>query len=114
MKIFIYTICIFFLFISDPVSAFSQDTLISKKELKLQKKMDAAITDLDESKAYLEKLRTKYTKTLKKFEKANAKGKLSPNDVSGYTKSIEKQRKKIEKLKSEISSLEAYIKKHES
>jgi hypothetical protein len=113
-KIIILTFALLSFFLINSNSAFAQDAPKSKKEIKLQKKMDTAITDLEDSKVYLEKLRKSYAKSVKKFEKANSKGKLSPNAVSVHAKSIEKQRKKIEELKSEIETLETYISKNQS
>lgn len=94
-KIIILTISFASFFLINSNTASTQDNQMSKKEIKLQKKMDSAVTDLEESKVYLEKLRTKYAKSVKKFEKANSKGKLSPNAVSLHATSIEKQRKKM-------------------
>lgn len=112
-KIIILSFSILSFFLINSNSSFAQDALRTRKEVKLQKKMDSAITNLEESKEYLEKLRKTYAKSVKKFEKDNSKGKLSPNSVSVHAKSIEKQRKKIEDVKKEIETLEKYIAKNQ-
>lgn len=46
------------------------------------------------------------------FDKKNAAGKFSPNDVEKITKKIGKQTKSIEKIEKEMSKLEEYIRKN--
>ncbi len=112
-KIILLSFVLLSFYLINSNSASAQDTLKSKKEIKLEKKMDTAVSDLGDSKIYLEKLRKKYAKSVSKFEKANSKGKLSPNAVSSHAKSIAKQRNQIEKLKKEIETLETYISKNQ-
>jgi hypothetical protein len=61
----------------------------------------------------LQKEEAKLVKTQTKFEKDNAAGKLSPNDVEKITKKISKQKKSIEGLKKDIEKLEKYIRENE-
>lgn len=113
-KLIILSFTLLSLFLVTSNSVFAQDAVMSKKEIKLQKKMNSATTDLADAKIYLEKLRKKYAKSVKKFEKSNSKGNLSPNEVSTHAKSIAKQRKKIEALKKDIEILENYIEDNQS
>lgn len=81
----------------------------SKKEVKLALSLEKAKANLEKSKVKLANLRTDYDKKRKKFEKQNGKGKLSPNAVASYAKTLDKLSKKIASEQSTIQKLEKYI-----
>ena len=80
-----------------------------KKEIKSAEKLVKAKIDLGKKLEKLQKEEAKLVKTQTKFEKDNAAGKLSPNDVEKITK----QKKSIEGLKKDIEKLEKYIRENE-
>ncbi|MDX5338769.1 MAG: hypothetical protein LPK25_07070 [Cyclobacteriaceae bacterium] len=92
----------------------TENQQVDKKELKLAKKIEKAKTNLAKSKSKLSKLEEEQSKKTIKFEKQNAKGNLSPNDVTKIKKSLENLAKKIEKEEAKIESLEEFLQENDS
>jgi peptidoglycan hydrolase CwlO-like protein len=80
----------------------------AKTQEKIQKSKEKLIKYNEDHQKGVDKLK----KMRADFDKKNAAGKLSPNDVEKITKKIGKQTKSIEKIEKEISKLEEYIRKN--
>ena len=80
-----------------------------KKEIKLATSLEKAKDELEKSRIKLAALRINYDKKRNKFEKQNAKGKLSPNAVASHAKILNNLSKKIANEQSKIEKLEKFI-----
>jgi flagellar biosynthesis chaperone FliJ len=103
---------IFFLF-GLSLSATAQEVISqsepTKKEIKLATSLEKAKDELEKSRIKLAALRINYDKKRNKFEKQNAKGKLSPNAVASHAKILNNLSKKIANEQSKIEKLEKFI-----
>jgi Ni/Co efflux regulator RcnB len=99
-----------------PLSSSAQSTEMTKEqkaELKATQQLQKAKIDLGKKLEKLIKEKAKLEKMRTKFERDNAAGRLSPNDVEKTTKKINGRVKSIERLEKDIEKLETYIKENE-
>lgn len=105
------TSLVLILFVTSFVSAQAQESNSkqSKKEMKMASSLEKAKLDLAKSRIKVSDMTAEHAKKKEKFEKLQAKGKLSPNDVASRTKALDKLAKKIEKEEATIERLEKFI-----
>ncbi len=95
-----------------PSEVMAQVVSTTTSDAKTQDKIEKSKVQLEKYKEDHRKAVEKLAKARADYDKKNAAGKLSPNDVEKITKKMGKQSKSIEKLDKKIRKLEEYIRKN--
>ena len=95
-----------------PDQVMAQEVITSTVDAKTQEKVEKSKEKLLKLNEDRQKAIEKLEKTRADFDKKNAAGKLSPNDVAKITKKMGKQSKSIEKIEKKIAKEEEFIKEN--